>query len=458
MYTIDDQLEQQIAHLQQRMHGEILFPGSNGYDQARRIWNGRIDRHPAVIMRCRCAADVALALATAQTYHLPISVCGGGHQTAGLAVAEAGMLIDLRPMTTLTIDPRAHTARAGAGLMIGGLVEGLGASGLATTTGTCAGTGIAGSTLGGGIGWLAGRYGLGIDNLLAAEIVTPDGMIRQVHACEQSDLFWAIRGGGGNFGIVTTFEYRVHPLNDVVGGMLVYRLADAAAVLTTVQQCWQQEHDAFGMLVVLATFPTIGPVVMIQGCSSDSDQRTNQLLHPLRQAAPVVLDTFQRMPYAQFFAAHSPPVPDGLHYYDTAVPFDAFTPTVIEQIVRAAERFSSPMSSIVIHRLHGAATRVDPQATAFALREPHAIAVFAAGWEPGSADAHLNWANSAAAALQPAARLGLYTNFMGQGSPEAIRAAYRQNYQRLSQIKASYDPANLLRRNQNIQPAQPYGL
>ncbi len=445
--------------LRAAMSGELIAPDHPGYEQARRVWNGQVDRRPAVIVQVRSTDDVALSLHFARRHALPVSVRGGGHNAAGLAVVDGGLMIDLTLMRGVHIDAGARVARAETGLTIGELVSALAAHGLATPTGTCAGTGISGSTLGGGIGWLSPMHGLGVDNVVTFELVTADGQTRRASADEHPDLFWALRGGGGNFGVVTAIEYRLHPLSQVLGGMLVYPLGEARAVLQRYGELLASAPDALGSLAVLATLPGIGPALMLQICYAGDDLATGRaLLAMLRAHGVPSLDTIQPLPYGEFFMAYTPPVPDGLCYHDTACALHTLDDSVIDALITSAAQFSSPRSSVVIHSLRGAAARVAPEATAFALRTPHLMVVNAAMWEEGPGESHIAWTEEAQRALRPLARAGLYVNFMDEGSPDEVRAAYAGNYERLSALKAEYDPHNVFRRTQNILPAERRGL
>jgi FAD/FMN-containing dehydrogenase len=440
-----------LDELRGMLGGELLAPEHPGYEQARRIWNGQIAHRPAAIVRVQNPADVALALAFARRHGLPISVRGGGHNTAGLALADGGLVIDLALMKGLQIDAAARVARAEAGLTIGELVPALAAHKLATPTGTCAGTGISGSTLG-------PKHGLGIDNVLAFELVTADGQARRASADEHPDLFWALRGGGGNFGVVTAIEYRLHQVDHVLGGMLVYPLAQAARALAAYRDFLAAAPDELGSIAALTTFPAVGPALLLELCYAGELAAGEALLAPLRAWGEPVLDTVQRLPYGDFYMAYSPPVPDGLSYYDTASPLPELGDATIQALVASAAQFSSPRSSVVIHSLQGAASRVGPEATAFALRAPHLMVVHAAAWEDEPGEVHLAWAEQGNAALAPLRAGGLYVNFMGEGTPDEVRAAYAGNYERLRALKAEYDPHNCFSRNQNIPPAARRGL
>lgn len=448
-----------ILALQTALRGTLMTREHPGYDQARRVWNGRVDRHPLFIAQVRDAADVALVIAFGREQGLPIAIRGGGHNAAGFAVADNGVMIDLSGMKGLSIDAAGGMARAEAGLTLGELVAALGAHGLATTTGTCAGVGISGSTLGGGIGWLTGVYGMGIDNVLAFELVGADGRIRRISATAHPDLFWALRGGGGNFGVVTAIEYRVHPLREVFGGMLVYPLAEAAAPLRQYAQLLATAPDELGSLAVCATVPGVGLACLLQFCYAGANPADGDaLLSPLRRDYPPAMDTLQIMPYAEFYMAHTPPAPNGMQYYDISCALPAFDTDVLDAMLAGARRLSSPFSSIVLHHMHGRATRVPATDTAFALRTPHVMLVYAACWETGPGQEHIVWADESRNQLRSKALNGLYVNFLDTNNLADVQASYAGNFTRLSALKAEYDPENLFRHNHNIPPAEHRGL
>lgn len=446
--------EADLAALRAGLSGELLRPGQTSYDSARQLWNGAVDRYPALIVRCQTSQDVAQAVTFARSYHLPVSVRSGGHNTNGLALIDDGLVIDLSQMKRVTVDPARRVARAEPGLTLGEFVRAVEPYGLVTTTGTCSGNGLGGATLGGGIGWLMGKYGLIIDNVRAFEVVTAAGRLLTVSATANADLFWALRGGGGNFGIVTAIEYQLHPVGPVLAGMVIHSQANAQAVMRFYRDFSSAAPDELTVYAVLATLPEIGPAIMLIACYCGEDLAEGErLLAPLRQFGQPLVDTIKPMAYSELLALLDPAAPDGRNYHDTAYSLKQPGDDALDALIACAQAVTSPFTAIVIHHVHGAATRVPAQETAFALRETHYAIVNAAGWEEGDGAAHIAWAKESLARMQPFASRGLYVNFMGYEGEAAVRDAYRANYERLVALKNKYDPTNFFRFNQNIKPA-----
>ncbi|MCB0209083.1 MAG: FAD-binding oxidoreductase [Anaerolineae bacterium] len=442
-----------VEMLEAGLTGQLIRPGDSAYEQARRVWNGRINKYPALIARCRTAQDVVLAVNFARDYAMPVAVRGGGCNSNGFATLNNGLVIDLSPCKGITVDAVTRIARAEAGLTVGELSRALQLYGLATTTAIWPGAGISGATLGGGSGWLAGKYGLAIDNVLAFELVTVAGHILRTSATENPDLFWGLRGGGGNFGIVTAIEYQLHPLESVLAGMVVYPLTNANSVLTFYRDFSSSSPDDVTAYAFLATAADVGPVVMIMaGYFGDNPTAGERLLAPVRQFGPPHVDRIQPMTYADFLEMLAWMMPEGRHYYEPAYTVRQFSNEALKTLITWSERMSSPFSAILIHPRHGAATRIAPEATAFALREPHYVVVHMAGWDEGLATDHVNWAQASVAAMQPFAGSELDVNFIWGEDEDTVRAAYRANYDRLAALKISYDPTNFFRLNQNIKP------
>ena len=445
--------EAALRMLQSGLSGELFRPGDPGYDKARQLWNGAVDKHPALIIRCATSQDVVLAVNFGRRHNLPVSVRGGGHNTAGLALCDGGLVIDLSAMKGLTVDPTRRVARAEPGLTIGELARALQPYNLLTPTGTCSGTGIAGSTLGGGIGWLTGKYGLAVDNVLAFEIVTADGQLRQATAHENADLFWALRGGGGNFGIVAALEYQLHPVGKVLGGMALYPQTDAEDVLRFYRDFSSAAPDELTTYCVLMVLPGLGPVIAIIVCYSGADLTEGErVIAPLRQFGAPVDVSIRPMDYTEMIALLDPAAPDGRSYYDTAYSLKEPGDEALVAIAACAATMTSPFSAIVIHHVNGAATRIAADETAYALREPHYAIVNAAAWIDGPGSSHIEWANNSLKRMQPFVNLPLYVNFMGIGGEAEIRDSYRNNYERLVTLKRKYDPTNFFHHNQNIKP------
>jgi FAD/FMN-containing dehydrogenase len=442
-----------IANFRRRIAGELLMRGDAGYDEARQHWNAAVDRYPGFIVRPRDARDIATAIAFARAFDLPLAVRSGGHNGAGLALCDDGVVVDLSRFNALSIDPERRIARAQPGANNGMLVRAAAAHGLAVTTGNASGVGLGGLTLGGGIGWLMGKHGLTIDNVLAFELVTADGRVLQVSADEHPDLFWALRGGGGNFGIVSAITYRLHPLGEVLAGRMLFPLARARAALHALSAIDAAAPDELTTFALFASLPDVGPALAVHAVYSGDDLGAGAaLLAPLRRAGGAVADTFAPMAYAGLYPANTPPPPAGRHFSGVTTALPELAPGAIEALLVAAESRPTPFATITMQRLHGAAARVDIEETAFGLRWPQYFVSLTAAWESGPAQPHLDWARGADELLKPYATPGRYINFMGRGTPREIRAAYGPNALRLARIKAEYDPANLFRLNQNIAP------
>ncbi|HEU5103457.1 MAG TPA: FAD-binding oxidoreductase [Roseiflexaceae bacterium] len=442
-----------LASLQRRMRGELLTPDAIAYDAARRVHNQRFDEQPALIACCLSAHDVALAIGLARNQGLEIAVRSGGHSLAGHSASAGGLLIDLSQLNQITIDPLQRIARVQPGATNGQVVQAASAYGLATTTGTCATVGMGGSTLGGGIGWLMGRFGATVDNVLAFEVVTAEGAIITASAREHPDLFWALRGGGGNFGVVTAITYQLHPLGPVLGGPTIFPIAAAPAALRMYREITSGAPDELIAHAVLASILDFGPALLVQAVYSGEDLETGErLLAPLRRLGPAI-DLIAPRAYAEAYMMLTPPNLPGAAWCATAYALRQLSGAALDDLLATALERPMPLSTVSIHQVHGAATRVAPDATAFALREPHYAVVNTGMWLAGSGEAETAWAWQAKTRMAPHASSGLYVNFLGDEGERAVREAYRRNYSRLAAIKASYDPDNLFHRNQNIQPS-----
>ncbi|HLG51439.1 MAG TPA: FAD-binding oxidoreductase [Chloroflexota bacterium] len=444
-----------LEELRSHLRGQLIRPGDPTYDAARKIWNGMIDRFPSLIVRCADAADVAQAVQFAQSNGQRVAVRGGGHSAAGLAICDGGMVIDLSQMKKIEIDPVARTARAQPGLTLGELIGATEAQGLVTPVGTVSGTGIAGLTLGGGMGWLMGKYGLTLDNLLSVEIVTADGQMLHASTTEHPDLFWAIRGGGGNFGIVTSFEYQLHRVGTLLGGMVIHPATRAREVLRFYRQYSAAAPDELTAYAVFATTPDGHPAVIIAvGCCAPLDE-AEKLVAPLRQFGPPLVDLIRPMSYLELISMIDAAAPDGWSYYEKASAVTDLTDEAIEVFADVATAPSSPLSQVLVQHVHGAATRVGVSDTAvYGLRTAHYETSIVSAWTEGPAETHIRWARDFAKALEPFSTPAVYVNTMADEGSERVRAVYGPNYHRLAELKRTYDPTNFLRLNQNIVPAQ----
>jgi FAD/FMN-containing dehydrogenase len=443
-----------LADLRRRFSGELIVPDTPAYADARRLVNARFDRRPALIARARTADDVSRAVVFAREHGLPIAVRSGGHSGPGHSTGDDVLLIDLSAMRQIAVAPDRRSARVQPGATNGELVQALAAHGLATTTGTCATVGMGGSTLGGGIGWLMGRFGATVDNVLAFELVTADGAIVTASVDERPELFWALRGGGGNFGVVTRISYRVHPLGPVLGGMLLFHLAAAPLALRMYRELTADAPDELLAHAVLATVPEFGPALVVQPVYSGADLAAGErLLAPIRRFGPPAVDMVAPRSYAETYALLSPPMIPGAAWTETAYALRRPSDAALDDLAATAAERPSPLAVVSIHQVHGAAARVAPDATAFALRSEHYQVANIGMWLEGTGEAETTWSWSAKARMAPHAAPGVYVNFLGQEGDDAIRQAYGANYARLAAIKAEYDPENVFSRNQNIRPA-----
>ena len=445
-----------LEHEFRDLRSLLLREGEPGYDEARSIFNGMIDRKPTFIARCRGADDVVEAIRFARARGLVVSVRGGDHSTAGSAVCEGGMMIDLSPMKSLNIDAAARTARVEPGVRWKEFDEAAQAHGLATTGGTVSDTGVAGLTLGGGLGWLAGRYGLACDNVIAAEIVTADGKRLRVSADERPDLYWAIRGGGGNFGVVTAFEFRLHPVGpEVYAGIVAHPLDRAAEVMRYYRDYCSTNPDEVNTACAMMTVPDVGKVIVLAACHCGSIEDGERALKPLKEFGPPALDQLGPMPYLAMQTSLDPMFPRGRHYYFKAAFVDGISDQLIELMPRQFASVPSPHTIFLLQQFGNAASRVPVEATAFAHRHVRWDCVLLCGWDdPADDDEQISWARGVYEAWRPYCVDAIYSNALSAEDPEQdIRSAYGSAYSRLAQIKARYDPDNFFRMNANIRPA-----
>jgi FAD/FMN-containing dehydrogenase len=447
------------------LRGELLLPTSPGYDAARAIWNGAIDRRPACIARCTGVADVVTAVRFARDRDLPVGVRSGGHGVGGHALCDGGLVIDLSPMKAIRVDPAARTARAEAGVLWGELDRETQLFGLATVGGIVTHTGIAGLTLGGGIGWLMRKHGATVDNLLAADVVTAQGELVTASEQETPDLFWAIRGGGGNFGIVTSFEYRLHPVGPLVlAGPVFHRLEDAPAVLRFYRELVAAAPDELTTIFELSVAPPVPflpedvhgkPIVMVGACYAGASDEGAEVVRPLKEFGRPIADLLEPKPYTALQSMFDPFVPHGWHRYWKSVELPPLTDDAIDTLVEHASAFTSPRSYCIVFQLGGALGRVGEDETAFSQREAAHNVNINAVWteEDPNAESHVAWARDFFDALQPHAGGRVYVNFLGDEGQDRVRAAYgERTYERLARLKRVHDPTNFFRSNQNIRP------
>lgn len=453
-----------VTLLRREIQGIVLAPNDARYETARRVFNHMINRCPTLIVQPDSTDDVRRSVLFASQQGFPLSVRGGGHNVAGSAVCDGGLMLDFTGWNGVTVNAASRRAIAQPGVLLAGLDEATQAHGLATPLGTVSGTGIAGLTLGGGIGWLHGTLGLACDNLLSAEVVTADGELVQASEKEHPDLFWALRGGSGNFGVVTSFTYALHPTGRVLAGGLVYTPEQTANALRAYGEFAADCPDALAMMAGLFTDTQGETILAVSWCWSGVPAELDQALAPLRRACPAAIEDMDLVDYCALQRSIDDRFPSGRQHYWKSTFLTQFTDDAIETMLHFAasrpgptplEGSSSSRSSIALQHVHGVAAQVDPQATAFAHRHNHHDFMILSQWsESEDRDAHIAWTRSFFAAMRPFTERAAYVNDLGEDDGDRVREAFGVNYPRLTEVKARYDPENLFRANQNIVPAQ----
>jgi FAD/FMN-containing dehydrogenase len=457
--------ESVVADLRARMRGELIRPGDEGYDEARKVWNGMIDRKPALIGRCASVTDVIASVNFARENGVLLAVRGGGHNVAGTALADGGMVIDLSPMKNIHVNPERRTVRAEGGVTIGELDAETQKFGLATPMGVVSETGIAGLTLGGGLGWLRRKYGLSSDNLVSVDVVTASGRSLTASETENPELFWGIRGGGGNFGVVTSFEYRLYPVGpEVMCAFVLYPGARAKEVMRFTEEYMAQAPDEVSPLVFLGRVPhdALFPeewhgeqYAALLAMHPGEVEEGERVLQPLRELGQPIADLSGVMPYVEVQKILDEDYPEGWRYYWKSVNVSRLDDEVIEHLVAHAEAAPSPHSTIDVWYQGGAMSRVEAGETAFGDRgAPYLLGVEGNWEEPHEDEANVAWARECVADMRQFSDGGMYLNFPGflEGGQEMIRDAYGENYERLVALKNEFDPTNLFRMNQNVRP------
>jgi FAD/FMN-containing dehydrogenase len=454
-----------VEPLRAVIRGQVIVPADPGYDAARAIWNGAIDRRPACIARCTGVADVAAALRFARGRDLPVAVRGGGHGVGGHALCDDGLVVDLSPMKGIRVDPVTRTARAEAGVLWGELDRETQLHGLATVGGIVTHTGIAGLTLGGGIGWLTRKHGAAVDNLISVDLVTADGEVLTASEDENPDLFWGVRGGGGNFGVVTSFEYRLHPVGPIVlAGPIFHPLEDAPEVLRFYREFIAAAPDELTTILFLRLAPPVPflpedvhgkPIVSIGSCYAGAAEDGIEVVRPLKEFGTPIVDLLEPRPYTVLQSLSDPSVPHGWHYYWKSVELPPLTDSAIDTLVEHASALTSPKSYCIVFQLGGALARVGEDETAFSQRSAaHNVNINAVWTEDDTeGERHVAWAREFFSAMQPHAGKHVYVNFLGDEGADRVRQAYgERQYERLVGLKRAYDPTNVFRLNQNIEP------
>ena len=454
-----------IEALSANFMGELIGPAQPGYDQARQIWNGDIQRRPALVARCRGAADVMAAVRFGREHDLLTSVRGGGHAVAGHALAEDGLVIDLSAMVGARVDPLGQTIRLEGGALNSHLDRESQAFGLAATGGIVSHTGIGGLTLGGGIGHLMRKFGLSIDALRSCDVVTADGEFVVASEQENAELFWGLRGGGGNFGVVTSFEFQLFPLGPtVLAGMLAWPMERAPEVLAFLRDFIADAPDEVGLLGSLRLAPPLPvvpealhgkPIVAIVATYAGPVEEGEQALAPLAGLGQPAVSTLAPKPYVTHQQMFDPALPHGRHYYWKSHKLGPLTDDIIDLVAAHSERITSPLSTVGIFSFGGAVARVDENSTAFPYRDAAHDINIVASWLPeqsADADRHRAWVREAFAALEPHSR-GVYVNFTSDDASDRVRVAYTdEQWAKLTALKAKYDPTNFFRLNANIPP------
>jgi FAD/FMN-containing dehydrogenase len=445
-----------VLELKSSLRGQLLAAGDAGYEEARKVWNADIDKRPALIARCAGVSDIISSVNFARANQLLVSVRGGGHNIPGNCICNGGLVIDLSLMRSVRVDPVKRTARAEGGAKWGDFDHETQAFGLATPGGTDPDTGIAGLTLGGGIGWLSGKHGLASDNLVSADVVTADGRFLTASATENADLLWALRGGGGNFGVVTSFEYQLHPVGPMVlAGLAFYPFEKAKEFLKFYGDFSVKIPDELNTIAGFGTSPDGHKVGVMAVCYHGSIQEGERVLRPVRKFGPPLADHIQPMPYATAQKLLAPFFPAGRHYYIKSHFMNEISGDAIDTMVSHFKEVTSPFSGMIFQQLGNAANRIGSGDTAFGHRDKWYEWAAASGWvDPGESEIHVRWTREFSESMLPFTN-GFYVNQVGTEAEEGadlIRSAYGANYDRLVTLKQKYDPTNLFSHNQNIRP------
>jgi FAD/FMN-containing dehydrogenase len=452
-----------IDTLRSRVTGPVTAPGDQGYDEARQVYNFMIDRRPAAVVECADATDVAAVVRQAAESGSALAVRGGSHSVPGFGTADGALVADLSRLSTVTVDPSARIARAGGGVTWGAFNEATGAHGLATTGGVVSTTGVGGLTLGGGIGYLSRGYGLSCDNLISAQVVTAEGQVVTASEDQHPDLFWALRGGGGNFGVVTEFTFQLHPVAEIYGGPMFFELSDGADVLGYFNEYIRTAPRAYGGFPAFQIAPPLPfvpqdrvgePFVAVVSCWSGPTQEGEKILQGFRDVATPVAEHVGPMPYAALNSAFDALVPRGLQHYWKAAFVGDLTAEAIRTHLEFGQRVPTVNSTVHIYPINGACHDVAADATAFGHRDATYAHVIAGMWpDPADNEANTQWVRDYYAAIEPYSQGGGYVNFASGDDESKVAANYGSNYGRLQEVKRQYDPGNLFHLNQNILPS-----
>ena len=442
----------QVATLRTDLRGQVILPSDPQYGEARRVFNAMIDRRPAAIVRCTGAVDVMACVRFARERGLAVSVRSGGHGVAGLAVCDDGLVIDMSRMKTIRIDPRHRVARCDPGLTLAEFDRETAAFNLATTMGTVSMTGITGLTLGGGLGWLMGKHGLACDNLISADVVTADGRLVTASEEENADLFWALRGGSGNFGVVTSLEFRLYEQGPVFAGLVAHAMTDCAAALTFLRDFAESSPDELGLLGAVLTLPDGLTITGLAGCYSGDVKEGERVLNPLRSFGKPLADQFQVMPYTAFQKAIDWwAEPRKQHYWRSGF-LKNLPSSTLGVLAKYGANKTMKRSGFGLEFLGGKASRIPVDATAFPHRKAKYNFLLLGSWDEASENAMgMKWVNEFWEEMKPSIGEGTYVNYLGTNeSAERVKGAYGANYARLQAVKSKYDPDNFFRMNHNI--------
>ncbi|MDI4232770.1 FAD-binding oxidoreductase [Bradyrhizobium sp. Arg237L] len=455
--TADRSVAAAAAKLGKTFTGQLLKPADAGYEEARRVHNGLVDKRPALIVQCHNPADVTEAIKLTQELGLEVAVRGGGHNVAGRATTDGGVMIDLAPMKAIQVDLKNQTVRAQGGATWADLNRETQKHGLAVTGGVVSSTGVAGLTLGGGLGWLMGKYGLALDNLCSVDLVDAEGKAMRTAKDEEPDLFWAVRGGGGNFGVATSLEYQLYPIGPTVtGGLLAYPYDHARDVLRFFRESTASLPDEQTLFAALTHAPDgsgakLAAMVTSHCGSLDAGEKA---VSPLKQFGSPILDAVGQMTYCDLNGMLDAGYPKGAFNYWKSTFLRQLSDDAIDTMIQCFARCPSPMGQLLLEHIHGAVARVGVQDTAFPHRANGYNFIVLSQWtEPAITDQCIAWARETYAAMEPFAAAGRYVNYLGDDEPgDAVSAAYGPNYRRLQELKTKYDPKNFFRMNQNIRP------
>ncbi|MGA7489960.1 MAG: FAD-binding oxidoreductase [Xanthobacteraceae bacterium] len=454
-----------VSALRGKVRGTVALPGEDGYEAARTIWNAMVDRRPGLVVRCLGAADVINAVKLAHDEKLLVAVRSGGHNIAGNAVCDGGLLIDLSLMRSVRVDAVSGTARVEPGATLADFDKEAQEFGLATPLGINSTTGVAGLTLGGGFGWTTRKFGLTVDNLISADVVTADGKLLRASERENPDLFWALRGGGGNFGVVTSFEFKLHSLGpEVLSGLVVHPLEKAGELLGEFRRIAKQAPDELTIWVVMRKAPPLPflptewhgkDVLIFAACYAGDMQEGEKALKALRALGKPIVDVISPHPFAAWQAAFDPLLTPGARNYWKSHDFADLPDAAINVILNSVREVPSPECEVFIAHVGGAMARIPGNATAFPNRDAHFVMNVHTRWREKAQDAGcVAWARHLFEAAAPFASGSVYVNFMPDDENDRVEKAYGTNYRRLAEIKRRYDPGNLFRMNQNIRPAR----